>query len=199
MVYLEPSEYVTYGLSTETSDAWIAAASCMMEAYCRRSSLLNSSYTERLRVNRGQGTVQLTYGPVAEVNSVRAKYGAVRTDMADAGLLSCALIFGLPAQWVDLDASSISVDATSGELQLPLNVLGLPFTEVEVNYSAGLAAIPDAVKFACAQIVKNAQATPGLNVRSSKLDSLQTEYFSDSLLDRQVQALLRPFVAERLG
>jgi hypothetical protein len=47
--------------------------------------------------------------------------------------------------------------------------------------------------------VKNAQATPGLNVKSSKLDTLQTQYFSDSLIDVQVQALLRPFVAERLG
>jgi len=47
--------------------------------------------------------------------------------------------------------------------------------------------------------VKNAQATPGLNVKSSKMDTLQTQYFSDSLIDSQVQALLRPYVAERLG
>ena len=68
-----------------------------------------------------------------------------------------------------------------------------------MTYTAGLATVPDALKFACAQIVKNAQATPGLNVKTSKVDTLQTEYFSDSLLDRQVKALLRPFVAERLG
>ena len=36
-------------------------------------------------------------------------------------------------------------------------------------------------------------------VKSSKLDTLQTQYFSDSLIDSQVQALLRPYVAERLG
>jgi hypothetical protein len=68
-----------------------------------------------------------------------------------------------------------------------------------VTYTAGLATIPDAVKVACAQVVKNAQATPGFNVKASKLDTLQTQYFSGSVIDSQVAALLRPYVAERLG
>jgi hypothetical protein len=77
--------------------------------------------------------------------------------------------------------------------------MGLRYSEAEVTYTAGLATIPNAVKVACAQIVRNAQTTPGLNVKSSKLDTLETQYFSDSLIDSQVQALLRPYVAERLG
>jgi hypothetical protein len=77
--------------------------------------------------------------------------------------------------------------------------MGMRYGEAEVTYTAGLAVIPDAVKVACAQIVKNAQATPGMNVKSSKMDTLQTQYFSGSLIDSQVQALLRPYVAERLG
>ncbi len=59
--------------------------------------------------------------------------------------------------------------------------------------------MPDTVKVACAQIVKNAQATPAMNVRSSRMDTLQMQYFSGSLIDPQVQTLLRPYVAERLG
>jgi hypothetical protein len=55
------------------------------------------------------------------------------------------------------------------------------------------------VKVACAQIVKNAQATPGLNVSRSRLDMVQMDYFSGSLMDPQVQQLLRPYVANRLG
>jgi hypothetical protein len=77
--------------------------------------------------------------------------------------------------------------------------MGLRYDEAEVTYTAGLTTIPDQLKVACAQVVKNAQATPGLNVKSSRMDTLQTEYFSDSLIDSQVQALLRPYVAERLG
>ncbi len=197
MAYLEPSEYVAYGLSAETADAWVAAASCMIEAHCRRSSLLSASYTERLRLRRRCWTAQLTYGPVLGVTAVRAKY-AMNAEQAHGGLLEYALLFGLPGQWIDVDAASVSVDVATGEMTVPMNVLGLPFAEIEVTYTAGLGAVPEAVKFACAQIVKNAQATPGLNVRSSKLDTLQTEYFSDSLLDRQVQLMLRPYVAERL-
>ncbi len=198
MAYLEPSEYVAYGLSAETSDAWVAAASAMIEAHCRRTSLLSTSYTERLRINRQQGTVQLTYGPAIALTAVQARYARC-ADRALGGLLEYALAFGIPGQWVTLDPATVLFDATSGEVQLPFNLLGLQYSEIEVTYSAGMTAVPDAIRFACAQIVKNAQAIPALNVKSSKLDTLQTEYFSDSLLDSQVKALLRPFVAERMG
>ena len=198
MAYLVPSEYMAYGLSIDTSDAWIAAASSMMEAYCRRSSLLSTTYVERLRLSRHGGTAQLTYGPVGAITALRARYAPCH-DAQAAGLMEYALAFGLPGQWVTLDPAALFVDAASGEIQMPPHLLGMRYSEVEVTYTAGLATVPDALKFACAQIVKNAQATPGLNVKTSKVDTLQTEYFSDSLLDRQVKALLRPFVAERLG
>ena len=93
----------------------------------------------------------------------------------------------------------MDLDVATGEVTLPLNFLGLSYTDLEVTYTAGVAEVPAALKVACAQIVRNAQATPALNVRSSKLDKLQMQYFSGSLLDEQVMALLRPYVAERLG
>lgn len=198
MAYLDPSEYVSYGLSADTSDAWVVAASAMIEAHCKRGSLLAASYTERLRVSRDWGTAQLSYAPFVQLTAVQARCAAHRDHRFEA-MFECAIAFGLPGQWVEIDPASVSVDVVSGELQLPLNLMGMRYSEVEVTYTAGLASVPEAVKVACAQIVKNAQATPGLNVKSSKLDTLQTEYFSDSLMDRQVQALLRPFVAERLG
>ena len=71
-----------------------------------------------------------------------------------------------------------------------MNFLGLSYNEVEITYRSGLAAIPDAVKVACAQIVKNAQATPAMNVKSNKMDTEQMQYFSGSLIDPQVQMLL---------
>jgi hypothetical protein len=55
------------------------------------------------------------------------------------------------------------------------------------------------VKIACAQLVKNAQTTPGLNVKTTKMDTMWMEYFSNSLVDAQVQQLLRPYVATRVG
>ena len=198
MAYLDPSEYVSYGLSADTPDAAVAAASAILEAHCKRGSLLVASYTERLRVNRTWGTAQLTYGPFGQLTAVQARCAADRDHRCEA-MFPYARVFGVAGQWVPLDPASVTVDAASGELQLPVNLMGLRYSEVEVTYTAGLTTVPEAVKVACAQVVKNAQAIPGLNVKSSKLDTLQTEYFSDSLLDSQVVSLLRPFVAERLG
>ena len=198
MAYLLPAEYAVYGLSAETADAWVAAASAMMEAFCRRSSLAATSYTERLRVSKPWGVLQLTYGPVSAVTAVQARYSANR-ECREGVLAEYAQVFGLPRQWVTVDPSTVLLDTVTGELRLPPNLMGLRYSEAEVTYTAGLATVPVALKVACAQIVRNAQTTPGLNVRSSKLDTLQTQYFSDSLLDVQVQAMLRPYVAERMG
>ena len=110
-----------------------------------------------------------------------------------------ATAFGLPGTWSDLDPTSVDFHAESGELTLPANVLGLAFSEVEVTYTAGLATLPDTIKVACAQIVRNAQATPALNVRSGRLDQMQLEYFSESLLDETVRSLLAPYVAQKVG
>ena len=79
------------------------------------------------------------------------------------------------------------------------NFLGIDYNEVEVTYTSGLVTVPDAVKVACVQIVKNAQATPGTNVKQTKMDTMWMQYFSSSLIDPQVQMLLKPYVAERLG
>jgi hypothetical protein len=64
---------------------------------------------------------------------------------------------------------------------------------------AGCDPVPEAVKFACAQVVRNAQAMPALSVKRSKVERLEMEYFGSSLIDDTVKALLKPFVAERLG
>lgn len=198
MAYLDPSEYEAYGLGVDTADAWVLAASAMIEAHCRRSSLLASTYTERLRVRRPWGTVQLSYRPVVQVTAVQVRF-APSSERQEGTLLEYALLFGMPGQWVTLDPTTVVLDTVSGEVVLPQNLMGLGYSEAEVTYTAGLVTAPYQIKVACAQIVKNAQATPGLNVKSSKLDTLQTQYFSGSLMDAQVCALLRPFVAERMG
>jgi hypothetical protein len=77
--------------------------------------------------------------------------------------------------------------------------LELGYSEIDATYTAGLETIPHEVKVACAQIVRNAQATPALNVRSSRVDRLQLEYFSEGLLDQMVRSLLAPYVAQKVG
>ncbi len=211
MGYLLPAEYAAYGLAAETADAWVTTASAMMEAYCRRPTLNSASYTERMRVPVRAQSVRLSYGPLVSVDAVRAQYVRPRADAAmDGGCCwepvwepvlagAFATAFALPGQWVTVDPTTLDVNLATGEFRFAWNLMGFRYGQAEVTYTAGLATIPNAVKVACAQIVRNAQATPGLNVKSSKMDTLQTQYFSDSLIDSQVQALLRPYVAERLG
>ena len=109
-----------------------------------------------------------------------------------------AQAFGLPGMWTDLDANAIDYAADTGELRLPTSPLGWGFSEVEIAYTAGLATIPEGVKCACAQIARNALATPALNVRAGNLERMHLEYFSDTLIDQTVRALLAPYVAQKV-
>jgi hypothetical protein len=209
MNYLQPSEYELYGLETTTELAWVTAASAIVDAHCRRVTLAIAQYTERLRTENGQRAVRLTYLPLSAVApatspivSARARYATPRRGelVHEEILWDAALAFGIPGTWVDLNVPDLDVFLETGEVTLPVNVLGWAFTELEIAYRAGLDPFPNAVKVACAQLVKNAQATPALNVKRNVLpDRMQLMYFSDSLLDETVQALLAPYVAQKVG
>jgi hypothetical protein len=208
MIYLQPSEYEQYGLEATTPAAWVTAASAMMDAHCRRGTLGVAQYSERVRVSDGRNSVRLTYLPLAisapasiAIVAMRGRYALPRRGESPNSDLTSefATAFGLPGTWSDLDTKQADYCAETGEVSVPPNVLGLAYNELEVAYTAGLDPIPSGVKVACAQIVRNAQATPALNVRAGNLDRMHLEYFSDTLLDQNVRALLAPYVAQKVG
>lgn len=207
MGYLQPAQYVSYGLSADVTDDWITLASSLIDSYCRRKSLNPTQYTERLRVVEGSQTVRLSHLPLVAVApaalplvSVKARYGKPRRGQLIFPFQEeVAFAFSLPGEWSSIDPATVDFVADTGELVFPLNILGLPYNEVEVIYTAGLATIPDAVMVACAQIVKNAQATPGLNVKSATIDHMAVQYFESTLIDATVQTLLQPWVSTRMG
>jgi len=207
MAYLEPADYSNYGLPVGTTADWITAASALINTHCRRPDLNVIQYTERLRITKDSQTVRLTYLPLAPLGiattpivSMEGRYARPRRgEIPNDSLFEIASAFSLPGQWVSIDPGSVDYDESTGELTLPWNLLGLPYNEVSVTYTAGLAAIGDDIKSACAQIVRNAQATPALNASRTRIDTMQMWYFSSSLLDETVQAWLRPYVANRLG
>jgi hypothetical protein len=207
MGYLLPAEYAEYGLPEGTTDDWVTMASALMESYCRRVSLMATGYVERMRLTAGSQAVRLSYLPLVAVApatsalvSVNVRYATPRRgELEDPVLAQVAWAFSVPGSWSALDPASVDVECATGNVTFPRTFLGLGYNEVEVKYTAGLVVVPCAVKIACAQIVKNAQATPALNVKSSKLDTMQMQYFSGVLIDPQVQALLRPYLAQRIG
>ncbi|HEX4758256.1 MAG TPA: hypothetical protein VH308_09745 [Terracidiphilus sp.] len=207
MAYLEPADYPNYGLPAGTTADWITAATALINSYCRRPDLNVIQYTERLRLTRGAHTVLLSYLPLACLGtaatpmvSLDGRYATPRRgESSNDPMSEIAWTFSLPGQWTSIDPKSVDFDANTGELTLPWNMLGLPYNEVMVTYTAGLATIGDDIKTACAQIVRNAQSTPALNASKTKIDTMQMQYFSSSLLDETVQAWLRPYVSNRLG
>ena len=207
MAYLLPADYVNYGLPAGTTPDWVTAATALINSFCRRPDLNVIQYTERLRIVSGSQTVLLSYLPLAPLGtaasplvSIEGRYGRPRRgETVAVPLMEAALAFSLPGEWTTIDPATVDYAADTGELTLPWNLLGLPYNEVMVTYTAGLATITDDVLSACAQIVRNAQAQPALNASLTKMDTLQMKYFSSSLLDETVQAWLRPYVANRLG
>ena len=207
MTYLQPTDYPNYGLPAGTTADWITAATALINSYCRRPDLNVVQYTERLRIVAGARTVLLSYLPLAPLGtatsplvSVEGRYAKPRRgELPIEPLSEIAWAFSLPGQWTAIDPTTADYDPNTGELTLPWNVLGLPYNEVMVTYTAGLATIGDDIKSACAQIVRNAQSTPALNASKARIDTMQLQYFSSSLVDETVQAWLKPYVANRLG
>lgn len=208
MGYLLPAEYEAYGLEAETADAFVAMASALMESHCRRPTLMAAQYTERVRLTAASQTARLSYGPLLPLAllNVRVRYARGRRgEAADLQLdrnglmgLQIATAFGLPGTWSTLDVATIDVYAGIREITFPFTFLGLGYNEAEITYMAGFVTVPVPVKVACAQLVKNAQATPALNVKTSRLDTMHMDYFSASLLDEGVRVMLKPYLAERL-
>jgi hypothetical protein len=197
MAYLQSTDYPNYGLPAGTTADWITAATALINSYCRRPDLNVIQYTERTRMTSGS---QTTGTATTALVSIEGRYAKPRRGeiLADP-LFEIVWAFSLPGQWTTIDPNSVDYDPNTGELTLPWNMLGLPYNEVAVTYTAGLTVIGDDVKTACAQIVRNAQSTPALNASKTKIDTMQMQYFSSSLIDETVQAWLRPYVANRLG
>ena len=209
MNYLADSEYESYGMEPSTAESLVAAASTLIDTYCRRRTFAITQYVERVRIAPERNNLRLTYLPLVIAQGVssplvsgRARYAMPRrgedTTLSDM-LLQIATAYQLPGTWSDVDVSTFDYFADTGEVTWLGNPLGLAFNEMELTYTAGFAQIPDPIKFACAQIVRNAQANPALNVKAGTLNQMRLEYFSDTLLDSTVQTMLAPFAAQKVG
>jgi hypothetical protein len=207
MAYLQPADYPNYGLPASTTADWITSATALINSYCRRPDLNVTEYTERLRLLRDAQTVRLSYLPLTPMGaatsaivSLQGRYARPRRgETANEPLFEIACAFSLPGQWIAIDPNTVDSDPATGDLTLPMNLFGMTFNEISVTYTAGLSAIGDDVKSACAQIVRNAQSTPALNASRTRIDTMQMQYFSSSLLDDTVKQWLRPYVANRVG
>ena len=207
MAYLSGDEYTLFGLEATTPESLVSATSDLIDAHCRRSGFGIAEYTERFRVGRSR-TVRLTWLPLIALDGAsspivqaRGRYMGARGDWAEGPALvnEVAQVFATPDVWFSIPASSLDVDMRSGEVIVRGGPLSPALSDLELTYTAGYSAVPQAVKQACAKLVKNALATPALNVSRQQIDSMYVQYFADSLIDADVRQLLAPFVAQRLA
>jgi hypothetical protein len=203
-LYLTTAEFAQYLLADSADPALIRVASDLVDSFCQRESLLVTQYSERNRLPDGLPVTRATYTPLLAVTpattpfvTVRARHGNGRGPNA-LTLAEMIAPFGGPPPWIDLDATRVDYNAATGDIWLPAGIFGIPYTEVELAYTAGYAQPPEAVKLACAQIIRNVESHPVACVRAAQLDRLQLEYFAGSLLDEDVRRLLAPYVAIRL-
>lgn len=204
-LYLSTAEFTAFGMADSTDPALIRVASDLVDSFCQRKSVLVAEYTERNRLHGGAPVTRATYTPLVTLEgnntpfvSVRARHGAPRGPNA-ATLAEMVAPFGGPPQWIELDPSQVDYTAETGELWLPAGIFGVPYMETELTYTAGYTTVPEAVKLACAQMIRNVESHPAAGVRTAQLDQLQLEYFTGSLVDEDTRRLLAPYVALRLN
>jgi len=205
MNYLADSEYQSYGLEPDTPESWVSAASSIINAHCNRPTLWEQQFIERIRLVPGRNALRLTYLPLSGASplvSGRARYGIPRRgDDPTMWEMTTefAITFGLPGTWINLDVTNFDFFPDTGEVSWLPNPMGMYFDEMELTYTGGFTTIPDPVKFACVQLVRNAQAMPALNVREGTLNAMHFAYFADTLLDSTVQSMLAPYVAQKVA
>jgi hypothetical protein len=207
MTYLSADEYTLFGLEETIPDSLVMAASDLIDAHCQRKGFGITQYVERFRVGRSL-TVRLSYLPLAAAPNAsspivlaRGRYTTTGGDWALSYPLAAeiAQVFATQNTWIAISPDSLDLDAESGEVIICCGLLTPALRDLELTYTAGYQEVPHAVKQACAKLVKNALATPALNVSKQKIDTMYLQYFSDSLVDADVQRLLAPFVSQRLA
>jgi hypothetical protein len=204
-LYLTTAEFPAFGLADSTDPAMIRVASDLVDAFCQRASLLVTQYSERNRLPGGRPITRASVTPLAIAEGATSPFAVLRARPApprgpNAETLSEFLAtLGGPPAWLDLDPAQADYNAATGEIWLPAGLFGALYSEVDMTYTAGYTEPPEAVKLACAQIIRNMETHPASNVRTAQLDRLQLEYFAGSLLDEEARRLLAPYVAVKLN
>ena len=112
--------------------------------------------------------------------------------------LEFALVFSLPGSWTTIDPATIDIWGNERRVDVSSECAGTFFQRSGCGLQRrGWSRFRSSVKVACAQIVKNAQVTPALNVKSGKIDRMRLDYFGDTLVDDTVRSLLEPYVARK--
>lgn len=157
---------------------------------------------------QGRPLTTLAYTPVMRLLSGQGRYGygrrgeSSRYMVDEFNLLASLSHFGGPPAWEAFPLENTGVDSETGQVWVPAGVMLSYYSEVNLWYVAGFAQgnIPDAIKFACAQLVKATAGLPAVaangNVKSFKAGDTQIQMFAASLLNDDAKRELNPYRAK---
>jgi hypothetical protein len=155
---------------------------------------------------QGRPLTTLAYTPVARLLSGQGRYGygrrgdASRYMVDEFNLLASLSHFGGPPVWEFFPLTNTGVDAPSGQVWVPAGVMLAYYSEINLWYVAGFAQanLPDAIKFACSQLILAAVNLPpmGPSVKSYRAGDTQITLFAASLLSADTKAMLDPYRAK---
>jgi hypothetical protein len=165
---------------------------------------LGLTITEEKQFPSQRSITKLAQWPIAQLISGVGRYGYGRRTDQEAGyfydlnLLTSVQALGGPPAWTSFAIPASSLNPTSGDLWIPGGQLLAPFTDVKVRYVGGWPSTgyPPDIKVACAMIVSALEASPlGPQIKRFNAGKTTIERFTDSVMDRDVKSILRPFMA----
>jgi hypothetical protein len=154
---------------------------------------------------QGRPITTLAYTPVMRLLSGQGRYGygrrgdASRYQVDEFNLLASLSHFGGPPVWEFFPLQNTGVDAETGQVWVPAGVMLDYYSEVNLWYVAGYAQanLPDAIKFACAELITATALVPPMGaVKSYKAGDTQIQMFAASLLSDDTKRQLDPFRAK---
>lgn len=207
--YLNEAEYSAYGLPDDTDPVIVADACRLVNEYTHRTTsavegvangLWAGPYKELRRLPEQQ-IVRLNYRPPTSITALRGRFRPSRRNFQmsmypdDTVLLLNGMgTTGIP-NWITLDPTQAQIDA-DGRMWVPRHLTGVPWTEVEVEYIAGYAVIPENAKQAVASLVNEVMAD-GVVKKSRMKDVTQGDtrvvFFEPGYLTAEIKSLLNPY------
>jgi hypothetical protein len=155
-------------------------------------------------------TLNAPNGALSGLVAASGRYGYGRQDLSTAypdlyafiNPLNLVTMFGGPAPWVAIDITNTDYDSKFGEVWIPAGLQLQKYSEVIMQYNSGYDpnAMPNAIKYVCAAMVKNALAkgdgtTAMLSFNMAQSGANAT--FANSLIDPTLQSFLQPFCSVR--
>lgn len=158
--------------------------------------------TEERQCPQERSITRASRFPLVRIVSGYGRYGYGRRDDQTAGmiqefnLLAMVSHFGGPPEWIPIDVTQMDFRRNTGEIWVPAGALLAFYTDVRLGYVAGFqkSAIPQAVKRACANIIRSRQnGIDSAAIKTYQAGNQRYQMADATIIDKDTARLLQPY------